>query len=621
MLESGKHLQYKTGATMNTLNLITHKEIEENFIFQQHLLDIIKNRKITPYFQPIVDLYTGDIYGYEVLSRAEYPFENPEFMFEKAREWNLSWEIEYACRSAALRSILKLPQEFRDKKFFLNVSPHIFSDPRFLSGTSCEKLKLMELSPCNFVIEITETASIDDYPGFEKIIQYYVNHGFHIALDDFGAGHSGLITLVAMTPHYLKFDRALISDVNNNSYKQNLIKAIIAFSLNVETSLIAEGIETEGEFNTIFRMGVRYGQGYFLGRPSPDPAVLSQNIHDRITGLIESKKRSKFSFNLPVSSMAIKPYTVQAGSMNCAGLDSVFNSNPKTDHVVIINDRRPVSILTRLNFYSILGGRYGYSLFQKKFIDTIANYKILSVNENTDLRTVGNLAMNRKPDQLYDPVIVIDEAGGFIGTVTMKQVINNAFDIEIKIATGSNPLTHLPGNLLIGFWFEEMLQMGNYTVLYCDLDHFKEYNDTYGFTRGDEVLKSTARLLSDFTDDIPDTKLGHIGGDDFIIVSRSEIDERKLQLLCDAFDRKRDSFFTPEHAQQGFYSAVNRHGKTASIPLLSLSIAVLTEKNFSGTPHPGQIGQIAAMLKKQVKILNLMSGKSGFLADRRINNP
>ena len=602
---------------MEKLRPVTDEDSEKDFILHQHLLNIIKNRKITPHFQPVVDLYTGEIYGYEILSRAEPPFENPGFMFNKAKEWNLSWEIEYACRSAALKAILKLPPEFRDKKFFLNVSPHIFSDPRFQSGTSAEKLKLLELKPCNFVIEITETTSIDDYAGFEKIIQYYVNQGFHIALDDFGAGHSGLITLVAMTPHYMKLDRALISDINSNSYKQNLIKAIIAFSSNVESSLIAEGIETEEEFRTIFRMGIRYGQGFFLGRPSPYPRELAPGIHDLISRLIEAKKSSKYSFNMPVSTMAIKPYTIQAGSTDCAALDRVFESSPKIDHVVILKDEKPQSIITRLCFYSILGGRYGYALFQKKFIDTITDYKILCVNENTDLRRVSTLAMGRRPDRLYDPVIVVDDTGLFIGTVTMKQVIINAFDLEIKIATGANPLTHLPGNLMIGFWLDEFLQKDQYSILYCDLDHFKEYNDTYGFARGDEVLKATARMLSDLSGEIPDTVLGHIGGDDFIIISGNEIDKKKLQALCDVFDRKRYEFFSPDHADQGFYNAPNRLGEKITIPLLSLSIAGLTEKNFHGTPHPGQLGRVAATLKKQVKAGNFMNKKSGFLFERR----
>ncbi|MFW5768652.1 MAG: EAL domain-containing protein, partial [Spirochaetota bacterium] len=203
---------------------------------------MLEKGSITPHFQPIFDLYTGDIFGYEILSRGEHPFENPATMFERAREYGLAWELEYACRIQALKSIADLPASFKTKYFFLNVSPHIFNNPEFLKGFTPSDLKVLGIDLNKIVIEITETSSIEDYRGFERLIRYYVEQGFHVALDDFGAGHSGLITLVAMTPHFLKLDRAVISDIHLNSYKQNLVKAIASFAGSVETHMIAEGI-------------------------------------------------------------------------------------------------------------------------------------------------------------------------------------------------------------------------------------------------------------------------------------------------------------------------------------------------------------------------------------------
>jgi EAL domain-containing protein (putative c-di-GMP-specific phosphodiesterase class I)/GGDEF domain-containing protein len=605
------------GVKMKGNIIAWNAEVEKDFILRGHLIEIIKNLKIIPHFQPIVDLYTGEIHGYEILSRAESPFENPALMFEKARLWGLSWELEYACRSAALKKISTLPPKYRGKKFFLNISPDIFSDPRFISGTTKETLKLLELNPGDFVIEITETTSVNDYDQFEKIIQYYVSQGFHIALDDFGAGHSGLITLVAMSPHYLKIDRALISNINESSYKQNLIKSIIAFSTNVDSSIIAEGIETYEELRTVFRLGIRYGQGFFLAKPAPEPQDIPPEIFQKIDELVDAKKRTRFSFDISISSMVIKPLSLQVNSTNCNELDILFKKNNKIDHVIIIDEGRPVFMVTRLYFYSILSGKYGYAIYQKKKIDTIAKREILCINEHSDLRTVSNLAMNRKLKDLYDPVVIVDNRGHFIGTVTMKQVINKAFDLEIKIATCANPLTQLPGNMIIGFWLEELLLKDKFSVLYCDLDHFKEYNDTYGFIKGDEVLKSLSRVLSNFIENIPNTRLGHIGGDDFIIVSETIVKKEQLEELCRLFDKKRVDFFSSNHVSQGQYYAINRQGEKKAIPLISLSIAVVTEKNFHGVPHPGQLGQVAAMLKKQVKLKNKEQGQSNYLFDRR----
>ncbi len=341
-------------------------EMEKDVFHCRNLLDIINEHKITPHFQPIVDLYTGEIHGYEILSRPPHPFENPAYMFEKAKIWGLSWKLEYACRAAALKKISGLPAELREKKFFLNVSPNIFSDQRFISGTTKENLSSLKLDPKNIVIEITESESVNDYDRFEKIVQYYVNQGFQVALDDFGAGHSGLITLVAMSPHYLKIDRALISDLNNSSYKQNLIKAITAFSDNVDTSLIAEGIETVDELRAVYRLGIRYGQGYFLAKPAAYPPVINPNALRKIDEILEAKKRTRFSFDITIPKMAIKPLTLPVNSMTCGELDARFKKLNKIDHVVITDNNRPVSIITRPDFYSKLSGKYGYEIFQKK---------------------------------------------------------------------------------------------------------------------------------------------------------------------------------------------------------------------------------------------------------------
>ncbi|MBN2402693.1 MAG: GGDEF domain-containing protein, partial [Spirochaetes bacterium] len=422
---------------------------------------------------------------------------------------------------------------------------------------------------------------------------------------------------VAMSPHYIKIDRAIVNDIHNSSYKQNLIKSLIAFSDNVDTSLIAEGIETYFELKTIFRLGVRYGQGFYLSKPAPFPQDISPDILQEIDELVDARKRTKYSFDISVSGMVIRPLTLPANSMTCEELDNQFKKNTKNTHVVITDNGRPYAIITRLYFYSYLSGNFGYAIYQKKYIDAVAKREILCINEYSDLRTISRLAMSRRLENLYDPIIVVDNQGLFMGTITMKQVIKSAFDLEIKIATSANPLTQLPGNIIIGFWLEEILQKDKYTLLYCDLDNFKEYNDTYGFPRGDDLLKSFSRILSGFIECLPNSKLGHIGGDDFIIFSENAVSEKHLEDLCTIFDKHRRDFFSPDHFKQGYYSAINRQGEKKSIPLISLSIAAITDNNFFEVPHPNQLGQIAAMLKNQVKIKNRETGKSGFLFDRR----
>jgi EAL domain-containing protein (putative c-di-GMP-specific phosphodiesterase class I) len=150
--------------------------------------------------QPIYDLYTGRIFGYELLARGVEPFASPLLMFERAKEWDLTWELEYACRTAALCKVAELAETLPTANFFINISPETFSKLEFQASFTMEQLKQYGISAEKLVLEITETASVKDYQHFEKTIGMYVEQGFRIALEDFGSGHSGLITLAATIP-------------------------------------------------------------------------------------------------------------------------------------------------------------------------------------------------------------------------------------------------------------------------------------------------------------------------------------------------------------------------------------------------------------------------------------
>jgi EAL domain-containing protein (putative c-di-GMP-specific phosphodiesterase class I) len=231
--------------------------------------------RITPVFQPIVDLRHGVAAGFEVLSRGPAPYQAPEILFERARELGATWELERACRLAALGAIAKLPPDLRSiHTFFLNVSPDVIDDPRFVSGFTRGVLEEHGISLTNVVIEITERTSIHDYAKFEAVVRHYADQGFQIALDDFGSGHSGLRTLVSCAPHYLKLDMALTRRVDREPYKETIVRSVAALARNIGAVLIAEGVETWAEARTLMRCGIEWAQGFLFGRPTALPERL-----------------------------------------------------------------------------------------------------------------------------------------------------------------------------------------------------------------------------------------------------------------------------------------------------------------------------------------------------------
>jgi diguanylate cyclase (GGDEF)-like protein len=222
---------------------------------------------------------------------------------------------------------------------------------------------------------------------------------------------------------------------------------------------------------------------------------------------------------------------------------------------------------------------------------------------------------------LYDPVIVVNDEGKFVGTVTVRTLFKHALDIEVKIAANSNPLTLLPGNVIIQKWIEEYTQQAPFTVVYADLDRFKEYNDSYGFTQGDNIIKLAGTILSKHIKRLgAHAHLGHLGGDDFIGVIKGEVSESILAKICEEFDYEKLRHFNDFHQEQGYFIAKDRKGNKTKVKLVTLSLSVITSNSAKPFDHPAKLGQIAASLKKKIKQRTAESGTSDFLIDRRRPN-
>ncbi|MDD5675727.1 MAG: HAMP domain-containing protein [Chitinivibrionales bacterium] len=170
-------------------------------------------------------------------------------------------------------------------------------------------------------------------------------------------------------------------------------------------------------------------------------------------------------------------------------------------------------------------------------------------------------------------------------------------------AKGSNPLTGLPGNITIANYLDECLQHNRFIcVLYCDLDNFKAYNDKYGFTKGDDAILYTRDCLQSVAKrkDLKNVFVGHEGGDDFVVVCDFEYWEEFAKAFITIFDRGIYQFYNSIDARNGFIESVNRRGERQRFPLMSVSVAVVTNKTRPFTRHAEMI-QVAAEVKKVVK--------------------
>ncbi len=261
--------------------LIYHKIKEASLMASDHeradkqfkvmcLNKIINNEEIKIVFQPIVNIINKTILGYEALARGpvKSEMENPEILFNIASEGNIVWDLERLCREKAL-SIF--PKFKKGQYMFLNNEPEVIYDPRF---QAMEILKKLKVHPKNIVLEITERTAIKNFPAFRAALSYFKSKGFKISVDDAGAGYASLKSIAMLNPDFIKFDINLIRNIDNNLIKQNLILSLIDIARRIKATVIAEGVETKSEFETIKKLGVQYAQGYYLARPGkPFPVV------------------------------------------------------------------------------------------------------------------------------------------------------------------------------------------------------------------------------------------------------------------------------------------------------------------------------------------------------------
>lgn len=239
---------------------------QREFDERGQLLEILASGQLRTVFQPIRRLGDQSVLGYEALVRgpAGTPLQSPARLFDLARRHELAFELDRACRRQAFLSASGLP---RDAKLFVNVLPSAMYDPEFQGEGLIGLLADMGLGPERIVLEITEEYAIRNYALFAEALQSFTQMGFAIAVDDVGAGYSGLEKIARLNPRYLKFDMQLVKGIDSSFIRREIARALRGFADRMESNIIAEGIETPEERAVICDLGIAYGQGYLLGRP------------------------------------------------------------------------------------------------------------------------------------------------------------------------------------------------------------------------------------------------------------------------------------------------------------------------------------------------------------------
>lgn len=559
--------------------------------------DIMRNQSIYPVYQPIVSLADSSILGYEALTRGPegHPFHSPKELFAFAEREGWIYDLEQMAREKAIAGCAGLSP---DQRVFINISAEMIHDSRFMPGKTLKLLKECGIEPRNVVFEITERSSVEDFSTAKKILEHYRNQGYQIAIDDAGAGYSSLQAIAELQPDYIKVDRSLVHNIFKDKIKESILETLVSFAHKMNIRIIAEGIESEDELYKLLRMGVHFGQGYYLGRPGTGLQPFGQALCEQI-----QRYRTIYSMHgdyLRVGDL-ISSVATFSPEAPVSELVAYFNEHTGEEGAVIARDGKPTGIVMKSKLFQQLANQYGYSLYSNKAIDQLMDRKPLVVDEHHRVDAVSQLAMMRDTVKLYDIVAVTREAR-LLGAVSVRTLLETITNERLELARLSNPLTGLPGNAQIQRELNRRLSDNlPFTLIYADLDYFKWYNDQFGFQQGDKFIQFTADvlLLSVNASGTPDDFVGHIGGDDFVIISRTGDPEQLCSEIIRRFDRGSSQFY----GGASELMVEDREGKPVDAAGVTISLSLIVCESPKGLIAEN-LSAIAADLKKRAKQVN-----------------
>lgn len=237
----------------------------------RELQRLIVQRQLHILFQPILDTRRARPLGHEALVRGpvDSPLHSASDLFDTARKNNSLAELEYLCRELAIREFVR---HGLHGKLFLNISPLSLIDPRRPHGETLRILRREGLAPSRVVMELSEQDPTPDLDLLARVTRHYAGMGFEIAIDDLGAGYSGLRLWSEVRPAYVKIDRHFVANVHQDRIKREFVRFIRDIARRLGCRVIAEGIEQAGERAVLEELGIHALQGYLLGRPAPGGA-------------------------------------------------------------------------------------------------------------------------------------------------------------------------------------------------------------------------------------------------------------------------------------------------------------------------------------------------------------
>jgi diguanylate cyclase (GGDEF)-like protein len=575
---------------------------------QRELQRILAEGSLRAVFQCVVDLPERRLFGYEALIRgpSDSPLHSPQSLFDAARARGGVAALDDACCATAIKEFSAYQGE---GKLFVNVSPMALRESDFQQTITRDLTELYGVDPSRIVIELSEQYPMDDYGVLRASASLFREQQFEIAIDDFGSGYSGLRAWSELRPDYVKIDRHFIENLNRDPTKREFVRTILRMARELNCRVIAEGVETLEQCNALQALGVVYAQGYFLGRPEPAPEP-EDLVLTRMAAAEKPVARPARSGERIAAITESYPAVESTTALNTV-LD-LFAKNRQLSCLPIVDAGKPTGLVERLGVLELFVGQYSRELYGRRPIGDFMDSNAIVVADSSTYEDVSRKITSNAEETLYQHFIVT-RGGQYLGVGRTGALLQRVTEQKLRLARYANPLTLLPGNVPIYERIDELLAArAEFHVAYCDLNDFKPFNDYFGYGRGDEMLSRVGQLMRDVIDE-EDDFVGHIGGDDFVLIFTSPDWQQRCERLLDRLAETIPDFYSEEARAAGGIVCLSRAGEERFFPITSLAIGVCRPDPHHCQSHH-DVADLASDAKKRAKELG---GNAIFVSRRR----
>lgn len=558
-------------------------------------------------FQPVVNLNTGIVYGYEALLRN---FENRGYkevfdIFDHAHKKEILPKLDLALFSKSIKFFKKI-NSYENARLFYNLDNRVLESPAYSFKKIDKIVAESGLNKENICFELSKFYEIEPFSQATDILNEFKENGYSIAVNDFGSGFSNMEKLFFLEPDIIKIDKLFLRDINENIKKQFFTSHIVNFVHTLGGIIIAHGIESKEEILTCRKIGCDLVQGFYIERPIKNTENLKLEYSDKIhlddeNGIFINEDRTLLESKLNNGVVIYNNTSIDS-------LLRILENNKEVPVIVVLDSNdKPIGIIKEKTIKNYLYRLYGREILAKKTVkELVSPYIVCDINFEIS-KIVDILNMNRDIKQ----VLIVDK-GRYIGYLDFISIISIISEKKLINASNQNPLTKLPGNNLIHDYIKEALMntMEDYILIYFDFDNFKAFNDKYGFKMGDKAILMFADLIRSkrFKSN---TFEGHIGGDDFFIGIKCHKNElyhdiyKKVEVLISAFNEEAKKYYSKEDIDRGYIEAKDRDGNIRCFPLLKVSASILEIKKENKAGH--SIEDISDMIFKIKKTSKLVS--------------